>query len=74
MATYGINFKHDNVTISKEAEFYEIKDGFVRLYHDTGGGCIQEFCAYCADDVSFIALQKEYSIEDIVNECRKIGC
>ena len=69
MAVYGITFRHDGETIAKTAEFYEIKDGFLRLYHDLNG-FTEEFAAFASDDILQIVLQNEYSEEEVLNQIK----
>ena len=60
MNTYGITFKDDMGTISVDAEFYEISEGFVRMYKPEGGGRPPvEFAAYSSDNVLHCVLQKD---------------
>lgn len=57
MAIYSINFSDDGSLIQIEAEFYEIRDCFVRLYR--GEVLVEEFAAYAADTVRYIVRQDE---------------
>jgi len=74
MPIYEISLRNENSTLLKTAEFYEIKEGFVRLYeHDNTLGSVVEFAAYSCDEVLSIVLL-DCSVEHMVNEMRKIGC
>ena len=61
MKTFGITMKDDNTTFCMEADFYEIKDGFVRLYKENPEQITEEFAAYASDCVRHIVEQEEYS-------------
>ena len=64
MPLFGINLNIDNETFTMEAEFYDISEGFVRLYKDFNG-CSQEFAAYSSNTVNHIVLQLDSLSEDI---------
>ena len=69
MAVYGITFRHDGETIAKTAGWYEIRDGFLRLYHDLNG-FTEEFASFASDDILQIVLQNEYSEEEVLNQIK----
>ena len=60
MKTFGITMK-DYTTFCMEADFYEIKDGFVRLYKENPDQITEEFAAYASDCVRHIVEQEKYS-------------
>ena len=69
MANYGISFKHDNSTIMVEAEFFDIKDGFLRLYKMILGVEVVE-SVYDAENIRHCVLQKEYSEAEILYQIK----
>ena len=72
MNTYGLTFKDNGVTIAVDAEFYEISEGFVRLYKFEGEiGPLVEFAAYNSDNVIHCVLQKEYTREQVLADMEK---
>jgi len=58
MNNYGITMKDDNTTFVMEADFYEIREGFVRLYKTDEAHITEEFAAYSSDCVRHIVLQE----------------
>lgn len=69
MATYGINFKYDNSTISVEAEFFDIQDGFLRLYKMHLDVEVVE-SIYEAANIRHCVLQKEYTEAEILEQMK----
>lgn len=59
MNTYGITMKDDNTTFTMKADYYEIREGFVRLYSENDDDITTEFAAYSSDCVRHIVLQEE---------------
>ena len=59
MNTYGITMKDDSTTFTMEADFYEIRDGFVRLYSTSQDNITEEYAAYSSDCVRHIVLQEK---------------
>ncbi len=62
MATYKLTLKNDDVFVI-EAEFYQIYDGFLRLWHKEFGTS-EEFQAYAVDCVRHITLQEKESTKE----------
>ena len=71
MDTYAINFKHDNSTITVEAEYFDIKDGFVRLYKKFTTG-EDVFAIYDASNVRHCVLQKKYTQDEIIEQMKTL--
>jgi hypothetical protein len=67
MASYGVTFKDDGETIRVDAEFYELRDGFLRFYKNSEHG-VEEFALYASDNIKHCVLQKEYTTKDITVE------
>ena len=67
MANYGVTFKDDGTTILVEAEFYEIRDGFLRFYRQADHG-IEEFSAHDSGNIRNCVLQTKYTEEEIIKQ------
>lgn len=61
MKTFGISMKDDSTTFCMEADFYEVRDGFVRLYKKNAEKITEEFAAYASDCVRHVVEQEEYT-------------
>lgn len=65
MNTYGINLKHGNKTVVIEADYFDIKDGFLRLYRKT-----KEVSAFEVDNVEQCVLQNKYTEEEVMDQIK----
>lgn len=72
MKSYGITFKNSGDTIQMQAEYYDIRDGFVNLYKaEQSTGLMEAFAFYAADNVRGIAEQKEFTEEETMGDLDK---
>ena len=59
MNTYMITVKDCDKGFIMNAEYYEIQDGFVRLYKKANAHTLEEFAAFSVDCVRHIVLQEQ---------------
>lgn len=71
METFAITFKDDLKTITMEADFYEMDNGFISLYKDFSKvDNPEKFASYAAGNVLHIVLQNKYTEEEILKQMK----
>ena len=69
MNTYGITFKESGDTLTVEAEFFDVKDGFLRFFDDRHG--LQDhFAIYDASNIWHCVEQKEFTKEEFEEQIK----
>lgn len=69
MNTYGISFIDSGETITIQAEYFDIKDGFLTLYiMDESIGSYDKFAIYAAGNILHCVKQNEYTEEEVLGQ------
>jgi len=69
MNNYGISFIRDECTIMVEADWFDIKDGFIQFFKAVSN---KPFAAYNLNNIYYVVLQKKYTEQEVLDEINKL--